>query len=164
MDSGDQNQIQNPGSGGKKPSKKPKKKKPKYSLCPICLADIDNLSEEMFYPGHPDQAVVETVAITDPKVNLDTEGIEDDDCLPSYRLTNFTFYDDNNHMVALDSDVMERSKDLYVSGYLKNVTNFDPLVDENAIPVKDIGPLVAWWSTGLTKGDTPSYRGDFRIL
>jgi hypothetical protein len=63
---------------------------------------------------------------------------------PSYRLTGYTFYDREGHIVAFDTQgVIERGGEIYFSGYLKSVGDDSSLI-EGGVAVCDAGPLGQW--------------------
>ena len=84
-------------------------------------------------------------AIIDPSLSLafDDDGVDE----PQYKVTNLTCYCKNAHVVRFDTDLIEKNKEIYFSGYLKHITCEDPSI-EGGIPVFDCGPIVSWWNTG----------------
>ena len=85
-------------------------------------------------------------AIFDPSLSLamDDGGMDES---PQYKVTNFTCYCKEGHVVRFDTDLIEKNKEIFFSGYLKHITCEDPSIDDG-IPVFDCGPIGAWWNTG----------------
>ena len=84
-------------------------------------------------------------AIIDPSLSLamDDDGMDE----PQYKVTNLTCYCKEGHVVRFDTDLIEKNKEIFFSGYLKHITCEDPSI-EDGIPVFDCGPIVSWWNTG----------------
>ena len=80
---------------------------------------------------------------------------------PQYKVTNFTCYCKEGHVVRFDTDLIEKNKEIYFSGYLKHLTCEDPGI-EDGIPVYDCGPIVSWWNTG--KNNTIQYLRQFLLF
>ena len=100
----------------------------------------------MAYLGHPDSAVEEFIAITNPKLSLFEDGGYDD-AMPQYKLTAYTVYDKEGHVVPFDTGLIDKNKLIYFSGYLKHLTCEDPST-EDGIPVFDCGPINSWSNAG----------------
>ena len=71
------------------------------------------------------------------------------DARPEFRATQVIFYDQVGHLVSFDFDPMllQNGLEIYLSGYLKCLTDDTPLGDDG-IPVTQIGPVVEWWISG----------------
>ena len=85
------------------------------------------------------------MAITDQSlsVTMDDDGMDE----PQYKVTNLTCYCKEGHVVRFDTDLIEKNKEIFFSGYLKHITCEDPSI-EDGVPVYDCGPIVSWWNTG----------------
>ena len=100
---------------------------------------------ELRYEDHPQNARAEVEGILDPSISISMgEDAEDE---PEYKVTQLTCYDKEGHVVRLDTDLIEKNKEIYFSGYLKHLTCDDPST-EDGIPVFDCGPIVSWWNSG----------------
>lgn len=121
--------------------------------CLICYQYLKN-PNILLYKGHPKDAIEEEIALTDPKLLLFT-GEEDEinqlDKLPVNKITNFSVYDKKGHLCPFDTGLVEKDVMLYFSGYMKPIYDEDPS-PENGIPVKDVGPINAWWISGFDGG------------
>ena len=131
-------------------------KKPKVSRCKECLQKTEDNSNLVMYDTHPDQAVEEFIAVTDDRLRI-TMDEEDLMSTPQYKITNFTMYCCKGHCVRLDTGLIEKSKEVWMSGYLKCLISDDPGYGESSrefsLAVKDIGPLYAWWNSGFDGGE-----------
>jgi hypothetical protein len=68
---------------------------------------------QIYYESHPDEAVEEMIAVTDPSLSLlesESTSEEEDDQRPQYRMTCFALYDENGHMISIDDSMMERQE------------------------------------------------------
>ncbi|CAK9821528.1 DNA (cytosine-5)-methyltransferase PliMCI [Anthophora retusa] len=120
--------------------------------CEYCREKLDNIK---FYPGHPNGAVDEDIALTDPKLclfNGDEHFIHESDEHPQHKLTYFSVYDKNGHLSAFDTGLIERNVMLYFSGYMKAIYEEDAS-PEGAVPVKDMGPINEWYVCGFDGGE-----------
>ena len=59
-----------------------------------------------------------------------------------YKVTHFTVYDKEGHIVPFDTNLIEKNKNIYFSGYLKHLTCEDPGI-EDGVAVFDCGPIGA---------------------
>ena len=59
-------------------------------------------------------------------------------------------YCKNFHLCRIDSGIIEKNKDLRFSGYLKRI-DCDSSASAVEVPVKNCGPIHAWWTTGFDK-------------
>ena len=135
--------------------------------------DLSFLSHwQVWYTGHPDGAVEEFVAFTDPVLMESTAmaneaASEDDedgsggaaegtareaDELPQYRITGFTFYNREAQVLPFYRDHIESGQEILLSGYIKPVTDGSPQA-EGGVPVCDAGPVVGWWVAGFDGGE-----------
>ena len=76
------------------------------------------------YDTHPDQAVDKFIAVTDDKLRI----VMDEEDLMStlqYKITNFNLYCSNGHCVRLDTNLIEKNKEVWMSGYLKCLISED---------------------------------------
>ncbi|KOC65410.1 DNA (cytosine-5)-methyltransferase 1 [Habropoda laboriosa] len=120
--------------------------------CEYCR---QKLNEIKFYPGHPNGAVDEDIALTDPKLclfNGDESFIHESDEHPQNKITYFSVYDKNGHLSAFDTGLIERNVMLYFSGYVKAIYE-DDASPEGAVPVKDMGPINEWYVCGFDGGE-----------
>ena len=133
-----------------------KAKKPKVSRCNECLQKTEDNSNLIMYECHPDQAVEEIVAVTDDQLRI-TMDEEDLLSFPQYKITNFTLYCKEGHCVRIDTGLIEKNKEVFMSGYLKSLisedTGYGESSGEYSRAVKDIGPLYAWWNAGFDGGE-----------
>ena len=131
-------------------------KKPKVTRCKECLQKTEDNSNLVMYGDHPDQAVEEFIAVTEERLRILMDE-EDLMSTPQYKITNFTMYCCKGHCVRLDTGLIEKNKEVWMSGYLKCLISDDPGYGENSrefsLAVKDIGPLYAWWNSGFDGGE-----------
>ncbi|XP_023289399.1 DNA (cytosine-5)-methyltransferase 1 [Orussus abietinus] len=131
--------------------KKPIKEPEKCELCRQKLVD----GEIALYPGHPNGAVEEYIALTDPRLSLFTgeeAAIAEGDERPQNKLTYFSVYDKNGHLCPFDTGLLEKNVFLYFSGYMKAIYEEDSSA-EGGVPTKDIGPFNEWWLSGFDGGE-----------
>ncbi|EFN76367.1 DNA (cytosine-5)-methyltransferase PliMCI [Harpegnathos saltator] len=121
--------------------------------CEYCKQKIDlNLK---LYQGHPNGAVEEQIALTDPKLCLftgDESFIHESDERPQNKLTYFSVYDKNGHLCPFDTGLIEKNVMLYFSGYMKAIYEEDPS-PEGGVPTKDMGPINEWYVSGFDGGE-----------
>ena len=125
------------------------KREPKAEVCQTCAKPLDS-SDLVFYEGHPDGFVDEITAIFDPKLELKDHDANFDE-KPQHRVTQFTFFDQQNHLVSFHDGIVDSGGEIFFSGYMKLVTDDGPLA-EGGIPVGNVGPVIEWWIGGL-EGD-----------
>lgn len=121
--------------------------------CQYCKQKLTN--DVKLYQGHPNGAIEEQIALTDPKLCLfigDESFIDESDERPQNKLTHFSVYDMNGHLCPFDTGLIEKNVLLYFSGYMK------PIYEENSspeggIPTKDMGPINEWYVTGFDGGE-----------
>ncbi|XP_076161949.1 DNA methyltransferase 1a [Ptiloglossa arizonensis] len=121
--------------------------------CEYCRQKLNN--EIKLYPGHPNGAVDEEIALTDSKLclfNGSESFIHESDQLPQNKLTHFSVYDKNGHLCPFDTGLIEKNVMLYFSGYMKAIYEEDTS-PEGGIPTKDIGPLNEWYVSGFDGGE-----------
>ncbi|KYQ51853.1 DNA (cytosine-5)-methyltransferase PliMCI [Trachymyrmex zeteki] len=121
--------------------------------CQYCKQKLNN--DIKLYQGHPNGAVEEEIALTDPKLCLfigDESFIDESDERPQNKLTHFSVYDMNGHLCPFDAGLIEKNVLLYFSGYMKAIfeENSSP---EGGIPTKDMGPINEWYVTGFDGGE-----------
>ncbi|KAK7495817.1 hypothetical protein BaRGS_00013037, partial [Batillaria attramentaria] len=122
--------------------------------CTECKQSLDDPDLPVF-PGDPHEAVEEFIALTDPKLSLFTgeeEMVESYDDRPQHKLTHFSVYDKNRHLTAFDTGLLEKNKELYMSGFIKPIYEENPS-PEGGIPCKEIGPINEWWTAGFDGGE-----------
>ncbi|PBC27578.1 DNA (cytosine-5)-methyltransferase PliMCI [Apis cerana cerana] len=123
-----------------------------HNKCEYCR---QKLNEIKFYPGHPNGAVDEEIALIDPKLCLfnGTESfIHESDQRPQNKLTYFSVYDKNGHLCAFDTGLIEKNVMLYFSGYIKAIYEEDAS-PEGGVPTKDMGPINEWYVSGFDGGE-----------
>ncbi|XP_076753766.1 DNA methyltransferase 1a isoform X1 [Xylocopa sonorina] len=123
------------------------------SKCEYCHQKLNN--EMKFYPGHPNGAVDEEIALIDPKLCLfsgDESFIHENDQRPQNKLTYFSVYDKNGHLCAFDTGLIEKNVKLYFSGYMKAIYEED-VSPEGGVPAKDMGPINEWYVSGFDGGE-----------
>eukprot|EP00795_Rhopilema_esculentum_P006330 gene6330-11763_t len=119
--------------------------------CKECLQFLNNSEIQMFI-GDVENAVEELCALCDPKLSLfsgEDVGYEEK---PQHKITNFSVYDKNTHLCPFDTGLIEKNKELMMSGFLKPIYDEDPS-PEGGIAVKNIGPINEWWITGFDGGE-----------
>ncbi|XP_065315323.1 DNA (cytosine-5)-methyltransferase 1-like [Gordionus sp. m RMFG-2023] len=133
----------------------------KPSKCDYCKQYIND-DTIVYSNDRVDVYSEEFVAITDSKLALcndKSEPInewENEDFshaqIPQYKLTNFSIYDKNGHLCAIDSGLIEKNIELLFSGTLKPIYSEDPSVNDG-VDVKHMGPINAWRITGFDGGE-----------
>ncbi|CAF4881707.1 unnamed protein product [Pieris macdunnoughi] len=128
-----------------------KRKDPDMEKCDICGQFLNN-SDIIYYQGHPQNAVEEFVALTNEKLLLISG--EEGDIMerPQTNITGFSIFDQHGHLVPIDGGLVESDVRIYMSGYLKSICSDCPDIDEDCIPVKDIGPIIEWFIHGFDGG------------
>ena len=119
--------------------------------CNTCRQNLNN-PDLVMYENHPDGAREEFEVLFDPKIFMESSDAMDHESKPSYNVVGFTVYDKEGHVVRFDTDLIEKGKSIYMSGYAKAIYDQDPGI-EGGLPFKDVGPLVSWWSAGFDGGD-----------
>eukprot|EP00794_Sanderia_malayensis_P016015 gene16015-17632_t len=122
--------------------------------CKECRQILDSASLKMF-PGDPSDAVEEFVALCHPKLSLFSEegqGQNDYADRPQHKITNFSVYDKNTHLCPFDSGLIEKNKELMMSGFVKPIYEDDPSC-EGGVATKNIGPINEWWIAGFDGGE-----------
>ncbi|XP_076670133.1 DNA methyltransferase 1a [Andrena cerasifolii] len=120
--------------------------------CEYCRQKLD---EVKLYPGHPNGAIDEDIALTDPKLCLfsgDESFIHESDEHPQNKLTYFSVYDKNGHLCPFDAGLIEKNVKLYFSGYMKAIYEEDTS-PEGGVPAKDMGPINEWYVSGFDGGE-----------
>jgi len=93
-------------------------------------------------------AASECIALTNEVlVNVYTDKMN----VLQHNITNYSIYDLNKHLCAIDSGVIERSK-LFLTGCIKPVCD-DMSSIEGGVAVMEVGPILEWW---LSWNDTDS--------
>ncbi|CAI6366039.1 unnamed protein product [Macrosiphum euphorbiae] len=67
-----------------------------------------------------------------------------------HKLINYSVYDDNGHMCSIDSGMMERNVNLYISGYVKPIYNH--CLDIKGGIACNAGPILEWWLSSYDGG------------
>ncbi|PBC25685.1 DNA (cytosine-5)-methyltransferase PliMCI [Apis cerana cerana] len=125
-----------------------------HQKCEYCCQKLTSIDIKI-YPGHPNNAVEEMIALTDPRLSLFTGEeivIHESDERPQNKITHFCVYDKNGHLCSFDTGLIEKNVVLYFSGYMK------PIYEENScpeggVPTKDMGPINEWWVSGFDGGE-----------
>lgn len=125
---------------------------PDTEKCNICGQFLNN-SDLIYYQGHPQDAVEEYIALTNDKLVLSSG--EDGDIMerPQTNITGFTIFDEQGHLCPIDGGLVENDVRIYMSGYLKSICSDSSEIDEESIPVKDVGPIIEWFIHGFDGGD-----------
>lgn len=136
--------------------KKPAVSEVSYTRCSDCRQVLD-ATELRLFEGDPADAVDEFSALTDPRLSVFNDGAVDDggeDVMdtPQHKLTQFSVYDRHTHLCPIDSGLIERDVELYISGYVKPIYDEDPS-PEGGICTKAMGPIGAWWTAGFDGGE-----------
>lgn len=63
---------------------------------------------------------------------------------PHTIITSFSIFDQHGHLCSLDIDFAKINAKIYISGYLKPKHCKSTEIDEESVPVKDIGPILQW--------------------
>ncbi|XP_026492162.1 DNA (cytosine-5)-methyltransferase 1-like [Vanessa tameamea] len=124
---------------------------PDIEKCDICGQFLNN-SDIIYYQGHPQDAVEEFIALTNEKLVLASG--EDGDIMerPQTNITGFSIFDQQGHLCPIDGGLVESDVRIYMSGYLKSICSDIPDIDEESIPVKDVGPIIEWFIHGFDGG------------
>ncbi|OAD61349.1 DNA (cytosine-5)-methyltransferase PliMCI [Eufriesea mexicana] len=125
-----------------------------HQKCEYCCQKLASIDIKL-YPGHPNGAVEEMIALTDPRLSLFTGEevmVHESDERPQNKITHFCVYDKNGHLCPFDTGLVEKNVVLYFSGYMK------PIYEENScpeggVPTKDMGPINEWWVSGFDGGE-----------
>ena len=116
--------------------------------CGTCRQRLSEV--KTFSPG---EGAGEEQVVADPRVNiiLDTEE-EDTGLALQYKLTDFTVYDGENHLVPIFAEsLLSRYKKIYLAG---RVLRLDQEEGEEGLEVVGLGPIVAWNNaTGMEGGE-----------
>ncbi len=68
---------------------------------------------------------------------------------PVLHITGFEVFDKMGHLVQLASGLIERGRDIFISGFVKPVFDSDPDSGVGGIGVDLAGPIQEWWVTGF---------------
>ncbi|XP_068633744.1 DNA (cytosine-5)-methyltransferase 1-like isoform X2 [Battus philenor] len=124
---------------------------PETEKCDICGQFLNN-SDIIYFQGHPQDSVEEFIALTNEKLLLASG--EDGDVMerPQTNITGFSIFDQNGHLCPIDGGLVESDVRIYMSGYLKSICCDSHEIDEDSIPVKDVGPIIEWFIHGFDGG------------
>ncbi|XP_026327114.1 DNA (cytosine-5)-methyltransferase 1-like isoform X3 [Hyposmocoma kahamanoa] len=125
---------------------------PDNEQCDICGQFVYN-SDIIYYQGHPQDAVEEFIALTNEKLVLSAGDEGDIMERPQTNITSFSIFDQHGHLCPIDGGLIENDVRIYMSGYLKSICADSPEIDEESIPVKDVGPIIEWFIHGFDGGD-----------
>ncbi|XP_075978235.1 DNA (cytosine-5)-methyltransferase 1-like [Anticarsia gemmatalis] len=120
--------------------------------CDICGQFLNN-SDIIFYQGHPQDAVEEYIALTNEKLVLASGDEGDIMERPQTNITSFSIFDEQGHLCPIDGGLVENDVRIYMSGYLKSICSDSFEIDEDSVPVKDVGPIIEWFIHGFDGGD-----------
>ncbi|XP_022173545.1 DNA (cytosine-5)-methyltransferase 1-like [Myzus persicae] len=67
-----------------------------------------------------------------------------------HNLINYSIYDENGHMCSIDSGMMERNVNLYITGYVKPIYNHS--LDIKGGIACMAGPILEWWLSSYDGG------------
>jgi len=127
------------------------KLQPKLTRCTTCNQNLDS-PDLVRYETHPDGAKEELEVLFDERVRIQSDGEQETDALPQYRVTGFTMYDLEGHVTRIDTDLIDKDKHIYMSGYVKAIYDQDPGI-EGGVALKDCGPLTSWFTSGFDGGE-----------
>ncbi|PZC79547.1 hypothetical protein B5X24_HaOG216212 [Helicoverpa armigera] len=158
---GDQMQIQKQDGSQQEPKQNGKsenelasvqKSLPDNEKCNICSQFLNN-SDLIYYQGHPQDAVEEYIALTNEKLVLASG--DDGDIMerPQTNITSFSIFDEQGHLCPIDGGLVENDVRIYMSGYLKSICSESTEIDEESVPVKDVGPIIEWFIHGFDGGN-----------
>ncbi|CAD5114719.1 DgyrCDS3762 [Dimorphilus gyrociliatus] len=74
------------------------------------------------------------------------------DYVPQVHITNFVIYDEENHIVSIDSGILTRNHQLKLDGYAKPIYNLDTTLTGGNY-VKEVSGISSWFITGFTEED-----------
>ena len=116
----------------------------KCGTCRQRLAEVRS-----FTPG---EGVGEDQVVADPRVNIVLDSEEDGELALQYKLTDFTVYDGEHHLVPIFAEsLLSRNKKIYLAGRLLRL---DQEEGEEGLQVVGLGPIVAWNNaTGMEGGE-----------
>ena len=137
------------GEEDSKPAAK-RMKEVKVERCKTCNQNL--LGQLTFYGSHPNGAADEYTALFDERIQIETNDAMDGESKPQFKITGFTIYDKESHVTRFDTDLIEKNRKIYMSGYLKAIYDEDTGI-EGGVPVKDVGDIVSWWTSGFDGGD-----------
>ncbi|CAB3236806.1 unnamed protein product [Arctia plantaginis] len=120
--------------------------------CHICNQFLNN-SDLIYYQGHPQDAVEEYIALTNEKLVLASGDEGDIMERPQTNITSFSIFDEQGHLCPIDGGLVENDMRIYMSGYLKSICSDTIDIDEESVPVKDVGPIIEWFIHGFDGGD-----------
>ncbi|XP_072949109.1 DNA (cytosine-5)-methyltransferase PliMCI-like [Epargyreus clarus] len=119
--------------------------------CDTCGQFLNN-SDIIFYQGHPQDAIEEFIALTNDKLILSAGDEGDIMERPQTNITGFSIFDHHGHLCPIDGGLIESDVRIYMSGYLKSICSDSPDIDDESIPVKDVGPIIEWFIHGFDGG------------
>ncbi|KAM3965336.1 DNA cytosine-5 methyltransferase [Aphomia sociella] len=119
--------------------------------CDICGQYLNN-SDIIYYQGHPQNAVEEFIALTNDKLVLASGDEGDITERPQTNITGFSIFDEQGHLCPIDCGLIENDVRIYMSGYLKSICSDSSDIDEESVPVKDVGPIIEWFIHGFDGG------------
>ncbi|KAI8436671.1 hypothetical protein MSG28_010159 [Choristoneura fumiferana] len=119
--------------------------------CDTCRQFINN-SDIIYYQGHPQDAVEEFIALTNEKLVLASGDEGDIMERPQTNITGYSIFDREGHLCPIDGGLIESDARIYMSGYLKSICSESSDIDEESVPVKDVGPIIEWFIHGFDGG------------
>ena len=128
--------------------------------CKHCGQHVeDNPNLEMFEGLAANNAYEEEeIALFDDKLLGKVLPVDGPDVRHEYKLSGFTFYDQDGHLVPFDRDVFDdRQKLVFGAGYIKPMLDDSP--EDHGVPVTRLGPLNWWWIHGFMDGGEDSIMG-----
>ncbi|XP_023248087.1 DNA (cytosine-5)-methyltransferase PliMCI [Copidosoma floridanum] len=140
-------------------------------LCSICQQRLDDI---IFYDKRPLDGKSEAMSIVDNRLVLfdgeENNEYSQEDTRAYNKITCFSVYCKNGHLCSFDSGLIDKDKEIYFSGYVKPIYSEDPVITDGvAIPGKNFGPIVEWWTTGFDVGEKPTVGfctelGDYLLM
>ncbi|XP_045531991.1 DNA (cytosine-5)-methyltransferase 1-like [Pieris brassicae] len=121
------------------------------------------------YEGYAKNAIEEIVALAHEKLLPVSGSKENFNLSPHTNITGFSLYNQNGDLVEIDREFVNRDEQIYLAGYLKSLNLVSPEVDENCIPVKHVGPILAWFISGFAEScknriTLSTKNGDYSLL
>ncbi|KAL5240708.1 hypothetical protein ACI65C_008118 [Semiaphis heraclei] len=110
--------------------------------CEFCHKTI---TEDVYIPSDAGSECI--VLANEVLANIFTDNFN----IIQHNLINYSIYDENGHMCSIDSGMMERNVNLYITGYVKPIYN-------RSLDIKGgiacmAGPILEWWLSSYDGGD-----------
>ncbi|KAL4142389.1 hypothetical protein QTP88_004856 [Uroleucon formosanum] len=109
--------------------------------CEFCLK---TKTEDVFIPSDAGSECI--VLANEVLANIFTDKFN----IIQHRLINYSIYDENGHMCSIDSGMMEKNVNLYITGYVKPIYNHS--LDIKGGIACNAGPILEWWLSSYDGG------------